>query len=167
MKKIKRILIGCFLIVIILVVLGAVFSGIIIKKLITGAIREKTGVQVNVDNLQQGKLSYVDPKTGASLNIGSNKIPDTFPKDFPIYPNSTVTSSWVSNNFELTLTTKDNIDKVISYYQENLKSNGWTTQASGTNGNWIVSKTNLNGFLTINNSNNLTSILIVLGQTKN
>lgn len=174
MKKVGKILIGCFVILIILAILGAIFGGIIIRKLISGAIQQKTGVQVNVDNINQGKLTYTDPKTGAKLNIGENKIPDDFPKDFPVYPGSSVTSSLSGNQggqgngLWLTLSTNDSVDKVIAYYEENLKTNGWITQptnGAGTGTNWVVSKGTLTGYVTIDRpqSQNVTSILIVLG----
>src|SRR5260221_628953 len=171
--RLKKIGCGCLLIILLLLVLGGIFGGFIIKKLISGAIQQKTGITVNVDNLNRGKLTYTDPKTGATLNIGSNKIPADFPKDFPVYPGSTVTSSLSGNQsgqgngFWLTLTSKDAQDKVASYYESNLATNGWkadATTGSGTGMNWAVSKGNLSGYVTVSNSENLTSILIVLGE---
>ncbi len=173
MKRIGKILIGCFVILIVIAILGAIFGGIIIKKLISGVVQQKTGVQVNIDDINKGKLTYTDPKTGQTLNIGSNKIPDNFPKDFPIYPESTITSSLSGNaaeknsGFWLTLTTNDNTNKVTSFYKENLETNGWQTQttAGSQNGtNWAVTKKNLSGYITITTADNQTSILIVLGE---
>lgn len=172
-KRLGKIFVGCIGIVILLVILGAIFSGVIIRKLISGAISQKTGITVNVDNASQGKLTYTDPKTGATLNIGSNKIPADFPTDFPVYPGSTVTSSLSGNQngqgngFWLTLTSKDAEDKVASYYQTNLAANGWkaeTTNGAGVGTNWAVSKGTLSGYVTVSTADNLTSILIVLGQ---
>src|SRR5258706_151443 len=97
---------------------------------------------------------------------------DYFSKGFPIYPGSTVTSSLSGDQggksgFWLTLTTKDAESKVASYYGSNLTTNGWKAEATSGNGtgtNWAVSKGNLSGYVTVNNSDNLTSILIVLGE---
>ncbi len=168
-KKFKNIGCGCLLILLLLIILGSIFSGIIVKKLISSAIQQKTGVNVNIDNINQGKLTYTDPKTGATLNIGGNSVPTDFPKDFPIYPGSTVTSSLSGGDFWLTLTTKDTLEKVSSYYETNLKVSGWkTNSASGTGGSsWAISKNDLTGYVTISNSENITSILIVLGKSKN
>ena len=173
-KRIGKILLGCFTIIVILTILGAIFAGTIVKKIITGAIKEKTGVQVNIDNSKKGNLTYTDPKTGQTLNIGGNKIPDNFPKDFPIYEGSSVTSSLAgdknkegSSGFWLTLTTNDKKDKVISFYNENLIKNGWktqNTQETGENTNLAVTKNNLSGYITIAAVNNQTSILIILGE---
>jgi|SRR5581483_4219135 len=165
-KTFGKIAIGCFVILIILAILLAVFGKGIIKKIITGAIKEKTGVEVNVNEIDKDKLSYTDPRTGQTLNIGENKIPDNFPSDFPIYKGSAVTSSLTGKDFWLTLTTTDDENKVISYYKENLEKNGWKIQnGSGNDGtNWIVSKNNLSGYLTITKGDSQTSILIVLGE---
>ncbi|HWA51732.1 MAG TPA: hypothetical protein VG895_01600 [Patescibacteria group bacterium] len=170
-RSIKRFLVGCLLIVVILIILGLIFSGVIIKKVITGAIQQKTGVSVNVDNNNKS-LTYTDPKTGQTLSIGNNKIPDNFPKDFPIYPGSSVTTSLSGNQngqgngYWLTLNTKDSVDQVISYYKTNLQTNGWSyqdTTGSGVGTNWVVSKNDLSGYMTIETLNNQTSIIIVLG----
>ncbi|CAN5289706.1 hypothetical protein BH10PAT1_BH10PAT1_2260 [soil metagenome] len=171
-KRIRNIAIGCVGIVILLIILGAIFGGIIIKKLISGAIQQKTGVTVNVDDINQGKLTYTDPKTGQTLNIGANKIPDGFPKDFPVYPGSTVTSSLSGsqtgqeNGYWLTLTTNDSAEKVTAYYETNFEKEGWKTQTTNTPGNgtsWAVSKDTLSGYVTVTTASNQTSILVVLG----
>jgi hypothetical protein len=172
-KRLGKIAIGCFGILIILIILGAVFGGIIVKKVITGAIEHKTGVQVNVDDINKGKLTYTDPKTGAQLNIGSNKIPDDFPKDFPIYPGASVTTSasqpGESAGNWLTLTSSDTVDQINAFYNSNLKANGWTANSNGSsNGvtSWTVSKGVRSGSVLIQRQNgeSQTSIIIVLGQ---
>ncbi len=171
-KKAGKILIGCVVVVVIVAILIALFSGFIIKRLISGAIKEKTGVEVNVNDLEKGQLSYTDPNTGQTLNIGENTIPANFPNNFPIYPGSTVTSSLSgnegekNNGFWLTLTSDDSEEKVIAYYKENLDKNGWKSESSegtGSGTNWAISKGNLSGYLTISTVNEKTSILIVLG----
>lgn len=176
LKRFGKILGGCLLIIVILTILGVIFGGIIIKKVITGAIQQKTGVQVNINDINKGNLTYTDPKSGQTLSIGGNTIPDTFPKDFPIYPGSAVTTSLSGeqnneqgNAFWLTLTTKDSEDKVTSFYKDNLETNGWkpqTATGTGTGTNWIVSKNKLTGSVTVTTLNNQTSILIILGKDK-
>jgi hypothetical protein len=164
-KRKKKILIIILLIFLAAVILGAIFSKVIIKKLVTQTIKEKTGIEVD-GNLDKTKLVYKDPKSGQILNIGENKVPDNFPKDFPTYPNSTITSSLTGNGFWLTLTTSDSEESVISFYESNLKLNGWKIEKPQKE-NWTVSKNTLSGFLTITKTNNLTSVLIVLGENNN
>jgi hypothetical protein len=160
-KRLAKAGCGCLLIIIILIILGIVFSGQILKKLISGAITQKTGVVIQ--NLPSGSgLTYTDPKTGATLNINNNKVPDNFPKDFPVYPGSNITSSWTANNFELTLTTQDSLDKVSSYYKNKLEENGWKQELTTAN-SWVVSKGKLTGFLSITTDKEKTSVIIILG----
>lgn len=168
-KRLGKIFIGCLVIILILAILGAIFGGMLIKKLITGSIKEKTGIDVTVNDINKGNLTYTDPKTGQTLNIGNNKIPDNFPKDFPVYPGSSVTSSLTGDGqkqdgFWLTLTTKDVISTVVSFYKQNLELNGWKiVEATGENGtNWAVSKDKLSGYINISQTQELTSIVIVL-----
>lgn len=180
LPKIVKIGLGCLIFLIVLAVLLTIAGVVLFKKfgasLLQKSIEQKTGVQTNLSDIQNGKVSFTDPKTGAKLDVGGGTIPTDFPKDFPIYPGSKVLSSLSGNQsgqgngFWLTLTTSDPLDKVKSFYETNLKTNGWTfetTIGSGTGVNWTVSKGTLNGYLTINQSpnSNETSILIVLGES--
>ena len=170
LPKPAKFAIGCLVVFAVLGVLASLFAGAVAKKLIGGAITQKTGVQTNLDDIQNGKLSFTDPKTGAKLDVGTNKIPDNFPGDFPIYPGTKVTSSLSGQGFWLTLSTTDAPEKVISYYQTSLKANGWsadTTTGSGVGTNWAVSKGDLSGYITVERAKDAdeTTILIVLGNT--
>lgn len=176
LKRIGKIAIGCFGIIIILIILGVIFSGVIIQKLITRSVQDKTGVEVNVSDTNNSNLTYTDPKTGAKLNIGGNTIPENFPKDFPVYPNSTVTTSMSGDGYWLSLTTTDSLSNVITYYQTNLSQNGWDTKATQGVGqtNWAVTKNDLTGYVAISTHSassgqanpNETSIVIVLGDVQ-
>lgn len=176
LPKAAKIAIGCLVVLVILGVIFSLFAGVVAKKLIGGAISQKTGVQTNLDDIQNGKLSFTDPKTGVKLDVGTNKIPGDFPKDFPVYPGTKVTSSLSGNQngqsggFWLTLSTSDTPDKVTSFYETNLKTNGWSadsTTGTGMGTNWAVSKGNLSGYLTVSREkdDSETTILIVLGNT--
>ncbi|HSX48681.1 MAG TPA: hypothetical protein VLE44_00285, partial [Candidatus Saccharimonadales bacterium] len=171
-KRLKKIGCGCLLIIIILLALGAAFSGIIIKKLISGTITQKTGV-VQTTVGASGGTTFTDPKTGAVINLDVNRIPDNFPKDFPIYTNAKVSSSYTAPNGEkgiwLTLTTTDSPDKVVSFYNEKLKENGWS-QTSSTDPSdgtiFTLSKDKLAGSLLVQKAKdqNETSIIVVLAE---
>ncbi len=178
LPRMAKFAIGCLLVVTILGVLVSLFAGAVAKKLISGVISQKTGVETNIDDIQNGKLTFTDPKTGAKLDVGTNKIPDDFPKDFPVYPGSKVTSSLSGNQngegngFWLTLSTSDAPEKVTSYYETNLKVSGWSadsTQGSGIGTNWAITKDDLSGYLTVSREKDQseTTILIVLGKGKN
>lgn len=179
LPKIVKIGLGCLIALIVLGVILAILGGFLFRKLgsalVSKSIEQKTGIQTNLSDIEKGKVSFVDPKTGAKLDVGGGTIPADFPKDFPVYPGSKVLSSLSGNQngqgngFWLTLSTPDPVDKVKSYYETNLKANGWTfesTIGAGTGVNWTVSKGNLNGYLTIDKSSdtNQTAVLIVLGE---
>jgi hypothetical protein len=165
--RLKRIGCGCLIIILILLSLGLIFSGVIIRKLVNGTISQQSAVIPTINN-GQGQ-SFTDPKTGATINLGINKVPDNFPKDFPIYTNATITSSQTGNGFWLTLVSNDDIDKVSSNFESALKENGWNTTKTSTESqiNLVILKNNLTGYLTISSENSKTSIVIVLGEGKN
>ncbi|HEX6977360.1 MAG TPA: hypothetical protein VF185_03315 [Patescibacteria group bacterium] len=180
LPKIAKIALGCLAIFIILAVILSIAGVFLARKLgsaiLQKSIQDKTGVQTNLNDIQNGKVSFTDPKTGAKLDIGGGSVPSDFPKDFPIYPGAKVTSSLsgnqtgTGNGFWVTLSTTDEVSKVQSYYETNLKTNGWnieSTIGSGSGVNWSLSKDKLNGYLTIDKSPTAgeTSILIVLGES--
>lgn len=175
LPKAVKIGLGCLIILAILVVLGGAVFATVIKRFLPGvlqsAIEQKTGVKTDIKDLEKGQFTFTDPKTGAKVDVGSGTIPENFPKDFPIYPGSKVTSSLSGDGFWLTLSTPDAPDKVAAYYETALKANGWSTESStaqtgGTN--LVVKKDKLNGYLTVAKENdaNETTILIVLGESK-
>ncbi len=179
LPTIVKIGLGCLIALIILGVVLTVVGGFIFKKLgsafLSKSIEQKTGIQTNLSDIEKGKVSFTDPKTGAKLDVGGGTIPQDFPKDFPVYPGSKVLSSLSGNQngqgngFWLTLSTPDSVDQVKSYYETNLKANGWTfesTIGAGVGVNWTVTKETLNGYLTIDKSpeTNQTALLIVLGE---
>jgi hypothetical protein len=85
---------------------------------------------------QNGKIK-VDEK-GGSVEISSedgkqtfstnSDLPDNYPSDIPIYPNSTVTSS-VTNGEEGSLVTwqsSDSLEDVSNYFEKELANQGWS-----------------------------------------
>lgn len=169
-----------FLVIVILLSLASAFVGRFFAKrigtgLISGLIEKKTGVKTNIQDLEKGKMTFTDEKTGAKIEVGTGKIPDNFPKDFPIYPGAEVTGSLSGaqagskDGFWLTLSSKDAFDKVNGFYTTALKANGWTAESSTiyikdttaetvTKGTWT-------GTLTVTaDSTKGTQIVIVLGK---
>ncbi len=167
--------IGC-LVLIILIGLGlTVFFKFFAKNAIQGVIENKTGITTNISDLEKGKVTFTDPKTGAKVDIGSGKVPDLFPKDFPLYPGAKVASAMSgaeagqNNGFWMTMTTADSPDKVVTYYKEQFASGGWTistTYTAGGTTSETVEKGQWNGSLAISedSSSKETQIVIILGQ---
>ena len=156
-------------------IVGHFFANKIGVGLLQNAIEQKTGVKTNLQDIEKGKATFTDTKTGATVDIGSGKIPDTFPKDFPLYPGAKVTSavsgaqSGQNNGFWLTMSTTDSVDTVGTFYKSKLASNGWTIDAtytaSGTTTE-TISKSGWSGSLAISNesSSKETQIVIILSQ---
>lgn len=158
--------IGCLVLI---VVVGLVVSAGI--KFVTN----RAGVKIK--DLAKGNVTYTDTKTGTKVDIGGNKVPDNFPKDFPLYPGAKVTSvlsgaqAGKANGFWLTMSTPDGVDKVTAHYKTQLESTGWSVQQTFTAGDTMtetVSKDVWGGSLSISKSSSdkETNIVIILGSDK-
>ncbi len=167
--------IGCFILLVILGVVGTMVAKFFAKGIISGVIESKTGVKTNLKDIENGKMTFTDSKTGAKVDIGTGKVPDTFPKDFPVYPGAKVTSSLSgaasgkNNGFWLTLSTGDALDKVTEYYKKQLVANGWTIGATYTAGDTMTetaTKGTWNGSLSLTRGGDTkeTQIVIILGE---
>lgn len=170
--------IGCLVLLVVLGIISSVLMRFFAKKIGTGliqsAIENKTGVKTNLQDLEKGKVTFTDEKTGTSIDIGSNKIPDAFPKDFPMYPGMKLLSSMSGSEkakgagFWLTFTTSDAMKPVTDYYKTALAKNGWketATYAAGDTSTTTISKTGYSGTLSISRADNAkdTTIIIMLG----
>lgn len=134
-------------------------------------IEQKTGVSINTDKGKEG-IVYKDPKTGAEVSIGQGKVPADFPKDFPLYTNATLAGNASGTQegkkgFWLIFTTKDSADTVVSFYEEKLKSSGWSTDETMSLGALTtlkVAKSGLVGTVTITSDEEKkeTSIMVTL-----
>ena len=171
--------VGCLILIVLAGVASSIFMKFFAKKvglgMLQGAIESKTGVKTNLSDIEKGKLSFTDSKTGSTVDIGSGKIPDTFPKDFPIYTGAKVTSvmsgseKGKNNGFWVTLSTSDSLDKVSAFYTSKLASSGWETTANysaGDTSTQSVTKGKYNGTVAISRASDAkeTEIMIVLGQ---
>jgi len=117
----KKILIIVGAVVLILVVGGFVAAKFAFQKintLVPGLGISKDGLSINSPD--------------GTLKV-SNKIPDSWPNDIPIYPDSKVTNSFIMNQdpakggseIVLNLNTDDDLQAVRDYYKKELVSNGW------------------------------------------
>lgn len=171
--------IGCLVLLVIIGIIASLairfFAKGIGMGLISGAIENRTGVKTNLGDLEKGKMTFTDSKTGTKVDIGGGKVPDTFPKDFPIYPGAKVTSSLTgaqagkSNGFWLTLATPDSLGTVTSFYKTQLSSNQWVVEQTYTAGDTMtetLTKGTWSGSLAITkgSSDKETQIVIILGE---
>lgn len=140
--------------------------------LLQGTIENQTGVKTDLKNAEKGEMVFTDTKTGQTVNIGGEKLPDTFPKDFPIYQGAKVVSSASNiqqektNGLLVIFTTTDGLDKVVPFYKNGLNTNGWTITSSfdsDTVQTWAVTKGSLEGSVSITSQKDQTTIQVALG----
>jgi len=170
---------GCVLLIVVFSLVSYIIGTFVAKKIGSGivqkVIEDKTGVKANIEDLEEGKMTFTDAKTGTTVNIGSGEVPSTFPKDFPLYPGYKVTSAMSGaangkkDGFWLTLSTSDPSDKVVTYYKFELEKNGWTLDSTFTANDMTtetIRKGSWKGSLSIGktSSESETQIVIILGE---
>ena len=134
-------------------------------------IEQQTGVSIDMKNGGEGMV-YKDKKTGAEVSIGQGKVPADFPKDFPLYSNATIAGNIAGmqegkKGFWLIFTSKDPGDAVVSFYEDALKSSGWSTDETMSMGpltTMKVAKDGLVGTVTVTTDDEKkeTSIMVTL-----
>lgn len=74
-------------------------------------------------------ITYKNEKGTVSTD---NKLPESWPKDAPVYPNCKAINSYESFGKEvlINLTCTDSSDKVFEYYENELKNQGWEITVS-------------------------------------
>ena len=158
-------------------IVGKFFASKIAGGMLGKVIENKTGVKTSIQDLENGKMTFTDSKTGATVDVGSGKVPVNFPKDFPIYPGAKVTSSLSGgtqgegSGFWLTLTTGDAVEAVADFYTKGFASGGWTIEATYTANDattQTVKKGTMSGNVSIaREDEGTTQIVIVLGEDSN
>ncbi len=107
------------------------------EKAIEKFVEQKSGGKVKYD-ASQGKVTVKDGD--ATITSGGNvKVPDTFPKDVPVYPNAQVLNSVTAADIvHVTLISKDDIEKIVAAYKENMKQQGWKETTALTIGTTVT-----------------------------
>lgn len=102
------------------------------------AIEGATGGKVNVDLKGDDGVVMRDNKTGGLVAFGKDvKIPEEFPKVVPRYDGAKATSISIdgaAKGATISLATSDAIAKVVAWYADRLKADGWTESQSFTAG---------------------------------
>ena len=119
----KKILIIAGIIVLILAVGGFVAAKFAFQKINTLV----PGLGISKDG------SSINSPDGTLKLSNSNKVPDDWPNDIPIYPGSKVVNSFIMNQdpakggsgIVLNINTDDGLQAVRDYYKKELISNGW------------------------------------------
>ncbi len=131
-------IIGCFGCLTLVGIVMSIAGGVIFSKLgvnlLKKGIETKTGMSINTDAGKEG-ISFKDSETGTEVSIGEGKVPSDFPKDFPLYPGAKPVGNLAGTEkgetqkgFWIIFSTNDKATDVVSYFEKNLKSNGWVTE---------------------------------------
>lgn len=103
-----------------------------------GILSKATGGKVNVDT-DSGKVQFRDNKTGNTVAFGEDlKLPSDFPSDVPIYGGakiSAISTNKQEGSANATLTSTDAQDKVLKWYEDKMKADGWEEKNSSTMNN--------------------------------
>jgi len=162
------------LVVLAIVLVGAYLLGRVITRKAGGFLAGRvlsgvTGGNVKVDN-SGGKVSFENDGGKVSFEEGG-KLPEGFPKDFPVYPGAKVVSSFTANTdgkdgMSVVWETGDAVNKVSSFYKTNLVSNGWKISATFEQGDSMTTsfeKEGWGGFMGITATEGKTTISATVG----
>ena len=107
----------------------------------------------------------------------SDKLPEGFPKDFPVYPGAKVVSS-VSNTQQgkgngllvtFTIPSGQGLNKVVPFYKNGLSTSGWTITSSFDSDiiqTWEIAKGNTEGSVSITSQRDGITIEVVFRDKK-
>ena len=100
------------------------------EKMIESAMA-KDGVKGKV-NISDGKVSIETKDGTSSVSSGEGtKVPDTFPKDVPVYAGTKVLMSInVPNGMNLMLESGDSLEKIVAFYKGKMTGAGWKEEMS-------------------------------------
>lgn len=123
--------------ILILMVVSAVFSvgcaQKVAEKAVERAIEKETGGKAKV-NTQEGTME-LETKEG-KVQIGTNKLPEGFPDDIPVYKDAKITSSLkAEDGYSLTMNTEgDELQVIADYYKSELEKEGWKSVMAANSG---------------------------------
>ncbi|MCX6996939.1 MAG: hypothetical protein NTV49_07600 [Kiritimatiellaeota bacterium] len=124
-------------VVITLMVAGLLLTGCgkkAVEKMVEARMA-KQGVKAKVD--LSGEQVTIQTKDGTSTFSGGKgaKVPDTFPKDVFVYPGATVMASvTVPKGCNLVLETKDDLEKVLGAFKDQMAGAGWKEEMNMNQG---------------------------------
>ncbi|MFN7974357.1 MAG: hypothetical protein U0166_18745 [Acidobacteriota bacterium] len=116
------------------------------EKIAEKVLEKQGGGKVDIENLGKDgqKISVTDEK-GQTAVFSGNAVPESFPKDVPVYPGATpgygVTATGDKGATVAVLNTTDDPAKVLTFYQAELPKNGWeikTTVDSKAEGGMLL-----------------------------
>lgn len=110
----------------------------------------------------------------SAVSFSNSKLPGSFPSDFPKYANTTLVSSWSSEDkaretgMSVVWQTPDTSEQVVAFYKSELPKNGWEiTTSFGQEKSETLSfeKGEMSGFMGVTGGG-VTHISVTLGKEK-
>jgi hypothetical protein len=106
-----------------------ILSVTVFSRLIIISVNNKAQVG-NKNHEAYQVLSYNEENI---INDTQKPLPDIFPKDIPVYPNTSLENYWVSDSQNITgisvvWTTQDALANVIDFYKSEFSQNDWGGQ---------------------------------------
>lgn len=130
MKNKKPILLISFLTLLALFLLAGCQT--IVEKAANKAVEKSTGVSVDEKN---NKIKFKNKSGEGEIQVNKNKLPDGFPKKFPIFKGAKITSSAKTKsgknvNYYVSWTSGADSKTVAKYYKKELPKNGYQIKES-------------------------------------
>jgi hypothetical protein len=94
------------------------------------------GMEGQVTKKLDGSTTYTNDY--GTITTGTNRLPDGWPSDAPMYKNATITGTVSSkmqtglDGLSVTFTTTDSLQTVLDFYKKELVANGWTGVGQST-----------------------------------
>jgi len=112
---------------------GCGVQNYVANKVAENVIEKQLGGNADVDIKGDGTATY---KTDQGTVSTENKIPETWPKDAPVYPGAKVLISGQNTDgdkgISLSLSDSDSSDMIFKYYTDELKNQGWDVTTTST-----------------------------------
>jgi hypothetical protein len=103
------------------------------------AIEKQVGGEVQIDEGGASFKGKDNEGRDITYDARSGKVPDNWPKDIPVYPNTKVKASLQGNGTRtLMMESEDSPDEVVAFYKSKLSSLEEEASVS-SNGSWLLS----------------------------
>lgn len=157
------------IVVAVVVVFGKTIYGKATNGLYNTFLSQMFGKGVTVDS---GGESITFKEGNSKVTVeNQGKLPDEFPKDFPVYPEAQITGSWTSTGdrgtgISVVWEAKGPLDKIVAFYKSELPRNGWKVTSnfdSQESSTLSFEKEDKNGFMGVAKDNDKATISVTLG----
>lgn len=138
---------------------GLFLAGKVAKEL------KKSGIQYDVN---KDSVTLKGKKDGESFSVGQGtKLPNDFPKNFPLYPNSSTISVIESEEgFSVTFAVPTEAGALGTWYKSELPKNGWDIKNDGVYGIIEFEDSSFSGTLVIVPQEKQSALTLTLKKAK-